>query len=91
MSATAPRVLVVDDEPQIVRGLKILLRSAGYTVDAAETKAQALVELVSRPPDALVLDLVLPDDDGRLQLDPRTLGDDELDAVIAAARSALGR
>jgi two-component system, OmpR family, KDP operon response regulator KdpE len=64
MSATSPRVLVVDDEPQIVRGLKILLRSAGYTVDAAETKADALVELVSRPPDALVLDLVLPDGRG---------------------------
>ena len=64
MSATAPRVLVVDDEPQIVRGLKILLRSAGYTVEAAETKADALVELVSRPPDALVLDLVLPDGRG---------------------------
>ena len=40
-----PRVLVVDDEPQIVRGLKILLRNAGYTVEAAETKAEALVEL----------------------------------------------
>jgi two-component system, OmpR family, KDP operon response regulator KdpE len=64
MSATAPRVLVVDDEPQIVRGLKILLRSAGYTVEAAETKAEALVELVSRPPDVLVLDLVLPDGRG---------------------------
>jgi CheY-like chemotaxis protein len=47
MSATAPRVLVVDDEPQIVRGLKILLRSAGYVVDSAGTKADALVELVS--------------------------------------------
>ena len=57
-------MLVVDDEPQIVRGLKILLRSAGYTVDSAETKADALVELVSRPPDALVLDLVLPDGRG---------------------------
>jgi two-component system, OmpR family, KDP operon response regulator KdpE len=59
-----PRVLVVDDEPQIVRGLKILLRSAGYAVEAAETKEEALVELVSRPPDALVLDLVLPDGRG---------------------------
>jgi two-component system, OmpR family, KDP operon response regulator KdpE len=64
MTATAPRVLVVDDEPQIVRGLKILLRSAGYAVETAETKEEALVELVSRPPDALVLDLVLPDGRG---------------------------
>jgi two-component system KDP operon response regulator KdpE len=64
MTATSPRVLVVDDEPQIVRGLKIILRSAGYAVEAAETKAEALAALASRPPDALVLDLVLPDGRG---------------------------
>ncbi len=63
MSAS-PRVLVVDDEPQIVRGLKIILRNAGYTVEAAGTKAEALAALASRPPDALVLDLVLPDGQG---------------------------
>jgi two-component system KDP operon response regulator KdpE len=62
-SAT-PRILVVDDEPQIVRGLKIILRDAGYAVEAAETKEQALAMLGSRPPDALVLDLVLPDGSG---------------------------
>jgi two-component system KDP operon response regulator KdpE len=62
--AGGPRILVVDDEPQIVRGLKIILRNAGYAVEAAETKAEAMVELVSRPPDALVLDLVLPDGRG---------------------------
>jgi two-component system, OmpR family, KDP operon response regulator KdpE len=60
----APRVLVVDDEPHIVRGLKIILRSAGYEVESAETKSQALALLASRPPDALVLDLVLPDGQG---------------------------
>jgi two-component system, OmpR family, KDP operon response regulator KdpE len=62
--SAAPRVLVVDDEPQIVRGLKIILRDAGYAVESAETKAQALALLGSRPPDALVLDLVLPDGEG---------------------------
>ena len=60
----APRVLVVDDEPQIVRGLKIILRGAGYAVEAADTKADALAALAARPPDALVLDLVLPDGQG---------------------------
>ena len=54
----------MDDEPQIVRGLTIILRSAGYTVEAAGTKAEALAALASRPPDALVLDLVLPDGQG---------------------------
>ncbi len=61
---SSPRVLVVDDEPQIVRGLKIILRSAGYAVEAAETKEQALTALALKPPDALVLDLVLPDGGG---------------------------
>jgi len=64
MSANATRVLVVDDEPEIVRGLKIVLRDAGYAVDAASTKAEALMALANRPPEALVLDLVLPDGDG---------------------------
>jgi two-component system KDP operon response regulator KdpE len=60
----APRVLVVDDEPEIVRGLTIVLRGAGYTVEAASSRAAALSSLSNRPPDALVLDLVLPDGDG---------------------------
>jgi two-component system, OmpR family, KDP operon response regulator KdpE len=63
-TAYQPRVLVVDDEPQIVRGLKIILRSAGYVVEAAENKADALALLAAKPPDALVLDLVLPDGEG---------------------------
>lgn len=62
--SSATRILVVDDEPQILRGLKIILRAAGYTVDTAETKAAALAALAARPPDALVLDLVLPDGEG---------------------------
>jgi two-component system KDP operon response regulator KdpE len=65
MSASPPpRVLVVDDEPQIVRGLTIILRAAGYSVESADTKAKALAMLATRPPDALVLDLVLPDGQG---------------------------
>jgi two-component system, OmpR family, KDP operon response regulator KdpE len=64
MSSGGARVLVVDDEPQIVRGLKIILRGAGYDVEAAATKAEALAALALRPPEALVLDLVLPDGQG---------------------------
>ncbi len=64
MSANATRVLVVDDEPEIVRGLKIVLRGAGYAVEAASTKGEALASVAKRPPEALVLDLVLPDGDG---------------------------
>jgi two-component system KDP operon response regulator KdpE len=57
-------VLIVDDEPQIVRALKVLLRSAGYEARAATTMAEALDAVALRPPDALVLDLVLPDGSG---------------------------
>jgi two-component system KDP operon response regulator KdpE len=58
------RVLVVDDEPQILRGLRVVLRNAGFQVDVAGTKAEALDALAARPPDAMVLDLVLPDGSG---------------------------
>jgi two-component system, OmpR family, KDP operon response regulator KdpE len=58
------RVLVVDDEPQILRALRTSLRAAGYDVEAAETAAQALALLAANPPDAVVLDLVLPDGSG---------------------------
>jgi two-component system, OmpR family, KDP operon response regulator KdpE len=61
---TPQRLLVVDDEPQIARGLKVILRDAGYEVEIAETKAEALTAISMRPPDAVVLDLVLPDGSG---------------------------
>jgi two-component system KDP operon response regulator KdpE len=62
--AEGPRVLVVDDEPQIVRGLRVVLRNAGFRVDSAGTKEEALDALAHRPPDAVLLDLVLPDGSG---------------------------
>ena len=64
MSQSGATILVVDDEPQIVRALKVILRRAGFDVTAAETKAQALDELAVRPPDVMILDLVLPDGSG---------------------------
>jgi two-component system KDP operon response regulator KdpE len=59
-----PRVLVVDDEPQIVRALKVVLREAGFEAVPAETGAEALDLAAVRPPDAAIIDLVLPDIDG---------------------------
>jgi two-component system, OmpR family, KDP operon response regulator KdpE len=64
MNDHRPQVLVVDDEPQIVRGLKVILRTAGYDVRAATTKQEALDAVAAHAPDALVLDLVLPDGSG---------------------------
>jgi two-component system KDP operon response regulator KdpE len=59
-----PRVLVVDDEPQILRALETNLRGAGYEVDTAATAEAALATAAMRPPDAVILDLVLPDGSG---------------------------
>lgn len=64
MSDDGQRVLVVDDEPQIVRALKVILRGAGYVTQQAETKQEALDAVSVRPPDAMVLDLILPDGSG---------------------------
>jgi two-component system, OmpR family, KDP operon response regulator KdpE len=64
MSAGESRVLVVDDEPQIIRGLRVILTNAGYKVEEATTKQEALDAVSVRPPDAIVLDLVLPDGNG---------------------------
>ena len=55
------RILVVDDEPQILRALGTTLRGAGYTVDTAEG---ALAAAAAQPPAGVILDLVLPDGRG---------------------------
>ena len=57
-------MLVVDDEPQFLRALATSLRGAGYEVETAETAAAALTAAALRPPDAVVLDLLLPDQKG---------------------------
>jgi two-component system KDP operon response regulator KdpE len=57
-------ILVVDDEPQILRALTTNLRGAGYEVVRAATAEEALAAAATRPPDAVVLDLVLPDGSG---------------------------
>jgi two-component system KDP operon response regulator KdpE len=59
-----PRVLVVDDERQILRALKVILRDAGYEVVEAATVDEALDRAAVRPPDAAIIDLVLPDGSG---------------------------
>ena len=62
---TGPRVLVVDDEPQIQRFLTVALTAAGFQVQTAETGAQALRLAATGAPDLIVLDLGLPDRDGK--------------------------
>ena len=61
---SGPRILVVDDERQILRALQTSLRGAGYEVETADTAETALAAAAMRPPDALIVDLVLPDGTG---------------------------
>ncbi len=58
------RVLVIDDEPQILRALRINLRARQYDVETALTGAGALQQAAQHPPDLVILDLGLPDMDG---------------------------
>jgi len=59
-----PVALVIDDEVQIRRLLRVVLESADYQVHEAETAAQGLTDAATRRPDVLLLDLGLPDSDG---------------------------
>ncbi|HEV2923176.1 MAG TPA: response regulator transcription factor [Solirubrobacteraceae bacterium] len=53
-----------DDEPQIVRALRVILREAGYEVSMAATLAEGLDLAAREPPDAAIIDVVLPDGSG---------------------------
>ena len=57
-------MLVVDDEPEILRALQMKLSSAGYAVETAATAKDALAQAAMRPPEAVILDLLLPDGSG---------------------------
>jgi two-component system, OmpR family, KDP operon response regulator KdpE len=59
-----PRILICDDEPQILRALRVILRDAGYEAVPASHGEEALDFAAVRPPQAAILDLMLPDIDG---------------------------
>ena len=61
---SAARILVVDDESQILRALRTSLQAAGYEVDVAATAAEALTSAAAHPPDGVILDVMLPDGSG---------------------------
>jgi two-component system KDP operon response regulator KdpE len=58
------RVLICDDELQIVRALKVVLRDAGFEVTVTAGAEEALDAAAVHPPDAAIIDLMLPDGDG---------------------------
>jgi len=65
MSTTSrPRVLLCDDEPQILRALRVILRDAGFEALPAGTMEEALDIAAVTAPDAAIIDMMLPDGDG---------------------------
>jgi len=61
---TAPHILVIDDEPQILRALKTILGEKDFKVSTASTGEGGLALAAANPPDIVILDLGLPDTDG---------------------------
>ena len=58
------RILVIEDEPDIVRGLRDALTFEGFEVEARGTGAEGLAAALEQRPDCVLLDLMLPDDNG---------------------------
>jgi len=80
-----PLVLVVEDEPQVMRFLRATLPAHGYRVLEAATGAQALVQAQTQLPDLVLLDLGLPDLDG-LEVTRRIRGWSAVPIVVVSAR-----
>lgn len=88
-SRSAIKVLVVDDEPQIVRALRINLSARGYNVVTAATGTGALRAIASEHPDVVILDLGLPDIDG-LDVLAGVRGWSEIPVIVLSARTDSG-
>jgi CheY-like chemotaxis protein len=61
VATDSKRILVVDDDPDIVESLKMVLESADYDVDTASSPAEARAQVESNPPDLILLDIMMPD------------------------------
>jgi two-component system, OmpR family, KDP operon response regulator KdpE len=82
---TTARILVVDDEPQILRFLKPSLAAAGYDVLTAATATEALKLATANAPDLILLDLGLPDLDGK-EVIARLRGWSSVPIIVVSAR-----
>lgn len=94
-----PAILLIDDEPQILRALKTILAANHFRVSSAVTGEQGIAMAVAQPPDLIILDLTLPDMDGiavaesirewsRVPIIVLSVRDNEKDKVAALDRGA---
>ena len=82
-------MLVVEDEPAMLRALRINLRVRRYDVTTAATGREALAEAGRRPPDAVILDLGLPDVDG-IEVISRLRGWSRAPVIVLSGRTGPG-
>ncbi|WP_447980496.1 response regulator transcription factor [Candidatus Nitrospira bockiana] len=84
------RILVVDDEPQIRRSLQVNLSARGYDVLTAGTGEEALQVMIHRPPDVIMLDLLLPGIDG-IELAQRIRRQSSVPVILLSAVNEQGK
>jgi two-component system, OmpR family, response regulator MprA len=84
------RVLVVDDEPAVRTALERALRIEGYDVELAEDGLEALQRLAAHSPDAVVLDVLMPNVDGLEVCRRLRAADDQTPVLMLTARDAVG-
>ena len=81
----APKILVIEDEPPIRKFLRISLESHGYTVIETNSAAMGIGHAIAEPPDAVILDLGLPDQDG-LEVIARLREWSKVPVIVVSAR-----
>jgi two-component system, OmpR family, response regulator MprA len=89
MTMAAPRILAVDDDPKILSLMRRGLAFAGYAVDLAEDGEQALAIVRDRPPDLVVLDVMLPGMDGMEVCCRLRAGEPNLPVLMLTARDRV--
>ena len=85
--ATRKRILVIEDEPDIVRGLRDALEFEGFEVLARGTGAEGLAAAMDWAPDAVLLDLMLPDDNGYRVCETLRQRDETVPIIILTAKA----
>jgi two-component system, OmpR family, KDP operon response regulator KdpE len=89
MSDGSPRVLIVDDDPEMRRALSLNLTARGYQVAAAADGSAALTQAAASRPDVMVLDLGLPDMDG-MDVIRAVRGYSRIPIVVLSGRTSSG-
>ena len=86
-----PRVMIVDDDPEIVDLIKTILGDEGYTVIGAESGAECLRKLKKEPVDLILMDFFMPQMDGRMVIEKIRENPNLKDTKIAFLTSATFR